>query len=49
MIWLLLGVFAVLMCAAVPLAVALGLAGVAVIVVAKMGIMSVPKIGRAHG
>lgn len=40
--WLLLGVFVVLMCAAVPLAVALGLSGVAVIVAAKMGIMSVP-------
>lgn len=44
MIWLLLGVFAVLMCAAVPLAVALGLAGTAVIVAAKMGIMSVPTM-----
>ena len=42
MSWLLFGVFTVLMCAAVPLAVALGLAGVAVIVAAKMGIMSVP-------
>jgi len=42
MSWLLFGVFAVLMCAAVPLAVALGLSGVAVIVAAKMGIMSVP-------
>ena len=42
MSWLLLGVFVALMCAAVPLAVALGLSGVAVIVAAKMGIMSVP-------
>jgi len=42
MSWLLFGVFVVLMCAAVPLAVALGLSGVAVIVAAKMGIMSVP-------
>ncbi|TAK43250.1 MAG: TRAP transporter large permease [Betaproteobacteria bacterium] len=44
MSWLLFGVFTVLMCAAVPLAVALGLSGVAVIVAAKMGIMSVPTI-----
>jgi len=42
MSWLLFGVFVVLMCAAVPLAVALGLSGVTVIVAAKMGIMSVP-------
>ena len=42
MSWLLFGVFAVLMCMAVPLAVALGLAGAAVIVAANMGIMSVP-------
>lgn len=42
MSWLLFGVFTLLMCAAVPLAVALGLSGVAVIVAAKMGIMSVP-------
>jgi C4-dicarboxylate transporter DctM subunit len=42
MSWLLFGVFFALMCAAVPLAVALGLSGVAVIVAAKMGIMSVP-------
>jgi C4-dicarboxylate transporter DctM subunit len=42
MSWLLFGVFAVLMCAAVPLAVALGLSGVAVIAAAKMGMMSVP-------
>jgi tripartite ATP-independent transporter DctM subunit len=41
--WLLFGSFAVLMCAAVPLAVTLGLSGVAVIVAAKMGIMSVPN------
>ena len=40
--WLLFGVFAVLMCAGVPLAVALGLSGVAAIVHAQMGIMSVP-------
>ncbi len=39
---LLFGVFALLMCAAVPLAVALGLAAVSVIVAANMGIMSVP-------
>ena len=44
MSWLLFGVFTVLMCAAVPLAVALGLSGVAVIVAAKMGIMSVPTM-----
>ena len=42
MSWLLFGVFAVLMCTAVPLAVSLGLAGAAVIVAANMGIMSVP-------
>jgi len=42
MSWLLFGVFTILMCAAVPLAVALGLSGVAVIVAANMGIMSVP-------
>ena len=42
MSWLLFGVFAALMCAAVPLAVALGLSATAVIVAAKMGIMSVP-------
>jgi C4-dicarboxylate transporter, DctM subunit len=40
--WLLFGVFTLLMCAAVPLAVALGLSGAAVIVSAQMGIMSVP-------
>jgi tripartite ATP-independent transporter DctM subunit len=40
--WLLFGAFAALMCAAVPLAVALGLSATAVIVAAKMGIMSVP-------
>lgn len=44
MSWLLFGVFALLMCAAVPLAVALGLSGAAVIVAASMGIMSVPTI-----
>lgn len=43
MSWLLFGVFVVLMCAAVPLAVTLGLSGVAVILAAKMGIMSVPN------
>jgi len=43
MSWLLFGTFVVLMCAAVPLAVALGLSGVAVILAAKMGIMSVPN------
>lgn len=37
-------VFVVLMCAGVPIAVALGLSGVSVIVAAKMGIMSVPTI-----
>lgn len=42
MSWLLFAVFAGLMCAAVPLAVALGLSATAVIVAAKMGIMSVP-------
>jgi tripartite ATP-independent transporter DctM subunit len=42
MSWLLFGVFVVLMCAGVPLAVALGLSGVSVIVAAHMGIMSVP-------
>jgi tripartite ATP-independent transporter DctM subunit len=40
--WLLFGVFTALMCAAVPLAVALGLSGVAVIAIAKMGLMSIP-------
>jgi len=43
MSWLMFGVFVALMCAAVPLAVALGLSGVTVIVAAKMGIMSVPN------
>ena len=43
MSWLLFGSFVALMCAAVPLAVALGLSGVAVILAAKMGIMSVPN------
>ncbi len=42
MSWLLFGVFALLTAAAVPLAVALGLSATAVIVAAKMGIMSVP-------
>ena len=42
MSWLLFAIFVVLMCAAVPLAVALGLSAVSVIVAAKMGIMSVP-------
>jgi len=42
--WILFGVFTLLMCAAVPLAVALGLAGAAVIVAAQMGIMSVPTM-----
>jgi tripartite ATP-independent transporter DctM subunit len=42
MILLLFGVFVLLMVAGVPLAVALGLSGTAVIVAAKMGIMSVP-------
>jgi len=41
--WLLFGVFTVLMLAAVPLAVTLGLSGVTVILAAKMGIMSVPN------
>ncbi len=44
MSWLLFGSFVVLMCAAVPLAVALGLSGVVVILAAKMGIMSVPNM-----
>ncbi|MGQ0511399.1 MAG: TRAP transporter large permease [Betaproteobacteria bacterium] len=43
MSWLLFGTFVVLMCAAVPLAVTLGLSGVTVILAAKMGIMSVPN------
>ncbi len=43
MSWLLLGSFVVLMFAAVPLAVTLGLSGVSVILAAKMGIMSVPN------
>ena len=42
MSWLLFGVFTALMCAAVPLAVALGLSGVAVIAAAQMGLMSIP-------
>lgn len=42
MSWLLFGVFVALMCAAVPLAVALGLSGVAVIAAAQMGMMSIP-------
>jgi tripartite ATP-independent transporter DctM subunit len=41
--WLLFGSFLVLMLAAVPLAVTLGLSGVTVILAAKMGIMSVPN------
>ena len=40
--WLLFSVFVVLMLAGVPLAVALGLAGAAVIMTAGLGIMSVP-------
>lgn len=43
MSWLLFGSFVVLMFAAVPLAVTLGLSGVVVILAAKMGIMSVPN------
>jgi len=43
MSWLLFGSFVVLMLAAVPLAVTLGLSGVVVILAAKMGIMSVPN------
>ena len=42
MTWLLFGTFVVLMCAGVPLAVALGLSGVTVIATAKMGMMSIP-------
>jgi tripartite ATP-independent transporter DctM subunit len=42
MAWLLFGAFVVLMCAGVPLAVALGLSGVTVIAAAKMGLMSIP-------
>jgi C4-dicarboxylate transporter, DctM subunit len=42
--WLLFGLFVVLMGLAVPLAVALGLSAVSVIVAAKMGIMTVPTI-----
>ncbi len=44
MSWILFCVFTVLMCAGVPLAVALGLSGVSVIVAAHMGVMSVPNI-----
>ena len=40
--WILFGTFSVLMVAGVPIAVALGLAGVAVIAFADMGMMSVP-------
>jgi tripartite ATP-independent transporter DctM subunit len=40
--WVLFGSFALLMCAGVPLAVALGLAGTAVIAYAAMGMMAVP-------
>jgi tripartite ATP-independent transporter DctM subunit len=40
--WVLFGSFALFMCAGVPLAVALGLAGTAVIAFAGMGMMSVP-------
>lgn len=42
MSWILLGSFTLLMCAGVPLAVALGLSGVAAILAGHMGIMSVP-------
>jgi C4-dicarboxylate transporter DctM subunit len=42
--WLLFGVLLVLMCAGVPIAVALGLSGAAVIAVAHMGMMSVPTM-----
>jgi C4-dicarboxylate transporter DctM subunit len=42
MSWILLGSFTILMCAGVPLAVALGLSGVAAIIAGHMGIMSVP-------
>ena len=44
MSWLLFGVLAALMCAGVPIAVALGLSGASVIAAAKMGIMSVPTM-----
>ena len=40
--WILFGSFTLLMCAGVPLAVALGLAGSAVIAAASLGMMSVP-------
>ena len=40
--WILFGVFIALMLAAVPLAIALGLAGTAVIMLGGLGIMSVP-------
>ncbi len=40
--WLLFGVFAVLMFSGVPLAVAMGLAGVAVVAVADFGMLSLP-------
>lgn len=40
--WILFGTFSVLMIIGTPIAVALGLAGVAVIVFADMGMMSIP-------
>jgi C4-dicarboxylate transporter DctM subunit len=40
--WLLFGVFVVLMFAGVPLAVAMGLAGTAVVAATGMGLMSLP-------
>ena len=43
MSWLLFGAFVLLMCAGVPLAVALGLSAAATIVASGMGIMSVPS------
>ena len=40
--WLLFGLFAGLMLAGVPLAVAMGLAGVAVVAAADLGMLSLP-------
>jgi tripartite ATP-independent transporter DctM subunit len=44
MSWALFGTFVVLMCAGVPIAVALGLSGAAVIAAAQMGMMSIPTM-----
>ena len=42
--WLLFGLFAGLMFAGVPLAVAMGLAGVAVVAAADLGMLSLPPM-----